>query len=406
MLAMPDDFTITARWVFPVVCPPLEKGVITISDGRVIAAAKNGRAIPDLDLGNVAIVPGFVNSHTHLDLTGARGTTPPSPDFAAWLRTVIAYRKSRSLDHLECDIRAGIAACVRHGTTLIGDIAADGSSLAELATAPLRAVVFRELIGLSDERGRQALTDAANWLSCHRDSVQCHRGLSPHAPYSASASVVSAAARLGVPIATHVAETAAELELLRSHRGPFLEFLQALGAWDDRGIARSVEEAIEAMNAAPTSLIVHANFLAPESTIAPNASIVYCPRTHAAFGHPPHPFREFLARGVRVALGTDSLASNPDLSLLAEARFVASRHPDLDRATLLRMATLSGAEALGWDHEAGSLEPGKSADFAVVSLPNRDATDPHDLLFDSELDVQSTWFRGKCVYDALPPGRG
>ena len=110
-------------------------------------------------------------------------------------------------------------------------------------------------------------------------------------------------------------------------------------------------------------------------------SIVYCPRTHAAFGHPPHPFREFLARGVRVCLGTDSLASNPDLDILAEARFVHRRYPDFPGDALLRMVTLSGAEALGWADEAGSLEPGKSADFVAVPLPDRDAADPHELLF-------------------------
>jgi cytosine/adenosine deaminase-related metal-dependent hydrolase len=126
---------------------------------------------------------------------------------------------------------------------------------------------------------------------------------------------------------------------------------------------------------------------------------VYCPRTHAAFGHPPHPFRESLARGVRVALGTDSLASNPDLSLLAEARFIASRFADFDRSLLLRMATLSGAEALGWSEEIGSLESGKTADFAVVALPDRNDADPHDLLFNSDLPVQSTWIRGERVFN-------
>src|SRR5205085_8085675 len=109
-------------------------------------------------------------------------------------------------------------------------------------------------------------------------------------------------------------------------------------------------------------LLIHANYLRTETPIDERATIVYCPRTHAAFGHPPHPFREFLARGVRVALGTDSLASNPDLDLLAEARFVHARHPDVPGATLLRMATLNGAEALSFADVTGSLIPGKSAD--------------------------------------------
>jgi cytosine/adenosine deaminase-related metal-dependent hydrolase len=135
-----------------------------------------------------------------------------------------------------------------------------------------------------------------------------------------------------------------------------------------------------------------------DTWINPYGTVVYCPRTHAAFDHLPHPFRKFfLARGLRVALGTDSLASNPDLSVLAEARFLHPRYPKLRGATLLRMATLSGAEALGWEDETGSLEAGKSADFAVVELPPRDEADPHALLFASDRPVRATWFRGRPV---------
>ena len=114
----------------------------------------------------------------------------------------------------------------------------------------------------------------------------------------------------------------------------------------------------------------------------PGATVVYCPRTHAHFGHPPHPWRRLLERGVRVALGTDSRASNPDLDLLAEARFLHAAHPDVAGATLLHLATLAGAEALGWADELGSLTAGKSADFVVIPLPDRE-DEPHRLLLGS-----------------------
>jgi cytosine/adenosine deaminase-related metal-dependent hydrolase len=147
-------------------------------------------------------------------------------------------------------------------------------------------------------------------------------------------------------------------------------------------------------NGLQPTLIVHGNYLRAER-FPDNASLVYCPRTHAAFGHPPHPFREFLARGVRVALGTDSLASNPDLSILNEARFLHRRHPDLPAEVLLRMATLSGAEALGWADETGSLTAGKSADLVVLPLPDRDDPDPHRLVFESDNPVSAVLFRGR-----------
>jgi cytosine/adenosine deaminase-related metal-dependent hydrolase len=121
---------------------------------------------------------------------------------------------------------------------------------------------------------------------------------------------------------------------------------------------------------------------------------VYCPRTHEFFRHAPYPLEKMLAAGVTVALGTDSRASSPDLSVLAEMRCVAQRHLHVAREMILRMATLDGARALGRDHEIGSLEPGKYADLAIAALPDRAAADPYDLLFNSDQRAVSTLCRG------------
>src|SRR5262249_7623704 len=126
-------------------------------------------------------------------------------------------------------------------------------------------------------------------------------------------------------------------------------------------------------------------------------TVVYCPRTHAAFGHPPHPFRQFLAAGVRVALGTDSLASNPDLNVLGEARFLHSRYPEVPGAVLLHMVTLAGAEALNYHRRTGSLVAGKSADLIVLPIPAARRTDPHDLIWESAAPVQAVLWRGRWV---------
>src|SRR5262249_43363592 len=156
----------------------------------------------------------------------------------------------------------------------------------------------------------------------------------------------------GVPFATHLAETAAEGELLAERGGPFVPFLRDLGVWAPDGLAENYQHVLQLSSGLNPALIVHGNYLRL-ALFPDNATLVYCPRTHAAFGHTRHPFREFLARGVRIALGTDGLASNPDLDLLAEARFLHAHHPDVPGEILLRMATLSGAEALGWADEAG-----------------------------------------------------
>ena len=142
-------FTIRARWVFPVVGPPLPDGTVTVEADRIAAVEPAGARTADIDLGNAAVLPGLVNAHTHLDLSGMRGLAPPTPDFTAWLRQVIAHRRRRTPEQLRIDIRAGVVECLRFGSTLVGDISGDGTSWDVLAFAPLRAVIFRELAGFT-----------------------------------------------------------------------------------------------------------------------------------------------------------------------------------------------------------------------------------------------------------------
>ena len=199
-----------------------------------------------------------------------------------------------------------------------------------------------------------------------------------------------------MPVTIHWMESPAELELIADQTGPFVDFLKSLGVWEPANLMRDYRYTLaHASLHSPHVILAHANYQSPDVNWRPNTTIVYCPRTHAAFGHPPHPFREFLGRGVRVCLGTDSLASNPDLDVLAEARFVRSRYPDFPGDRLLRMVTLSGAEALGWATETGSLAESKSADFVVVPLPDADAPDPHALLLADHAGERRTLFRGE-----------
>jgi aminodeoxyfutalosine deaminase len=396
-----QPWSLTARWVFPVSGPPLEGGVVTVRGDRIVAVEPHGARTADSDLDNAAILPGFVNAHTHLDLTGLRGLAPPSPDFPAWLRQVVRHRRGRSAEQVPLDIQAGLDECLHFGTTLIGDIDGGGGSWDTLVPAPMRAVVFKEMLGLTTDRASQTWADAVDWQVAHPATMTCRAGVSPHAPYSIRSSLFFAATFTGVPVAIHLAETAAEGELLADRSGPFVPFLRDLGVWAPDGLAKDYQHVLGLTNGLQPTLIVHGNYLRSER-LPDNASLVYCPRTHAAFGHPPHPFREFLARGVRVVLGTDSLASNPDLSVLHEARFLHRLYPDLPGAVLLRMATLSGAEALGWADETGSLTPGKSADLVVLPLPDHDDADPHRLLFDSDSAVSAVLFRGRWTRPRSP----
>ncbi len=403
--------TYSARWVFPASGPPIENGRVAVCDGKIAFVGPPESRAADEHLGNVALIPGLVNAHTHLDLSGARGLVPPTdPEhFTDWLKGVIAYRRTRTVEQTAHDIRNGLDESLKFGTTLIGDIAAEGQSWEALQDAHLRSTIYWEMIGLDQARvgtqwNRYLATSGQS--SENPDGVRlrlpnalCHWGCSPHAPYSVGAMSGKVLQWLDGRVTIHVAETPAESELIERRTGPFVDFLTDLGVYSESELASSIADFLAPMvNFSELSriLLVHCNYLPFTFDFQPNHSVVYCPRTHAAFQHPPHPFREFQNRGVRVCLGTDSLASNPDLDVLAEARFVRERYPEVAGETLLKMVTLYGAEALGWENETGSLEVGKSADLVAVPLPDRDASDPHELLFANDCPelLRRTLFRG------------
>ncbi len=390
-------WTLAARWIFPVSSPPIADGILAIAGERIVSIGPRAGRTADMDLGDVAILPGFVNAHTHLDLSGLRGKCPPCADFTAWLRQVIANRRSMSPQQIEMDVRAGLAESLRHGTTLLGDISGDGGSWEVLANAPLSAVVFREMLGLPEARASGAWERLDRWLESRIPTPTCRPGVSPHAPYSVRSSLFLAASTRGVPVAVHLAETTDEQELLLLRSGAFVPLLRELEVWAPEGLAKDTQHVLNLLNGLSLTLLIHCNYLEPSASIPSNCTIVYCPRTHAAFGHGPHPFRHFLKRGIRVALGTDGLASNPDLSILAELRHLHRYCPDVPGDVLLRMATLSGAEALGWANETGSLEAGKAADLVAIPLEAGIPADPHKLLLESDLSVQYVLCRGRWI---------
>jgi aminodeoxyfutalosine deaminase len=405
--------TIGARYVYPVDGPPIENGCLTIEHGRIAWVGSSTDRSCDMNLGNVAIVPGFVNAHTHLELASL---SPPGCDEeneVSWLRHVVAQRRAGQDETIRATAKRNVQAATEAGTTLLADIATAGVSWESVAAAPLRAVVFAELIGLKRNRGLEISEMAWNWLGSIRPEAQvaaCARpGLSPHAPYSTAGWLYHKAVASRMPLSTHLAEMPEELRLLQHRDGPLRGFLEDLGAWDDEWEPIGPRPADyvrkgELRNA--DWLIAHGTYLEPDDfwQLRPEAApegrrvaVAFCPRTHARFGHAPHPYRALLERGAIVCLGTDSLASSESLSILDEIRFLHGRDESLSGALLLTMATLFGAWALRAETTTGSIKPGKSADLAIVSLLNCDLEDPYDLLLESECPVISTVFEGDFV---------
>lgn len=412
----PDSFTLRARYVFPVSGPPIPGGCVSIAGDRIVAVGQSSSATSNIrDLGNVAIIPGLVNTHTHLefsDLAAPLGS--PGMGFAHWISQVTASRgrstqvaaeTAESSQKIgESSVQRGLQESLAAGTTSVGEIAVAGWSQEPFERVPLEVVVFRELICLSPARIPLAIDTAREHLESPT-AKNWSAGLSPHAPYTVHpelfARTMDLAVKYNAPVAFHLAESPDELELLRAGSGPFFDYLSGRGFWVPGAIPLGTRplDYLRQMARAPRGLVVHGNLLDDEEQAfvaqhRDRLSVIYCPRTHAFFGHPRHPLDRLLARGAHVALGTDSRASNPDLSLLEEMRFVARAYRELAGADVLRLGTLSGAEALGIERSTGSLTVGKYANLAVIPLPEHEAEDPHELLFGSSQACQSTICRG------------
>lgn len=399
-----------ARYVFPVAGPPLAGGVVTIQDGNIVAVG-NRDSLPAgvdcHDLGSVALLPALVNAHTHLEFSDL--STPlgrPGLSLPAWIREVIAHRQS---DASEAGgpsaVERGLRESLEGGTGLIGEIAQATWNPDHFEHSPVVSNVFLEFIGLSPDRIAAAETLAREHLKRRSRREHWAPGLSPHAPYTVHRDLLGNLVELAVAqratVAMHLAESHEEIELLRSGEGPFRDLLDERGVWQPGAIPTAARplDYLQVLQRAPRCLVVHGNYLADDemdylAAHAERMAVVYCPRTHAYFGHSRYPLVELLRSGVRVAVGTDSRASNPDLSILAELRYIAGVFPELSPDEILRLGTQQGAAALGWPR-LGTLEVGQRANLAAVALAEDDRRAPFDQLFDSTLPVVGTMIDGR-----------
>lgn len=365
--------TYRADWVFTGTGSPLRDGVIEVVEREIVDVKPYQSSMKiDIDFGHSLLTPGFVNAHTHLDLGALRGKLTSPASFTDWLQHVIQYRRKNDLAEWDQAILNGIAESVRGGTTQLGDISVGGRSAPLLGSSTVESEVYLELIGLGDSRLQPAFDQANDWIAIKDERPL--RALSPHAPYTVSHQLLQALGErfFGTHIAMHVAETREELELLDTESGPFRPFLEAVGAWHPQNLVGSIDELLELLSAFDEVSLIHGNYLTREQwqRIPHESRIVYCPRTHAYFGHSPHPYLQMLADGVTVLLGTDSLASNPDLSILNECRFLWKRDRHLlNGETVLRLGT--GEEALF---------TGSPATFVVIPYET-DVLDPWEALW-------------------------
>ncbi len=390
----------TSAWVLPMSTAPIEDGAVLVEGERIVwvgpavmapVTAESARIVP---LGAAALLPGLVNAHTHLELTSLRGFLE-GLDFRSWLRTLTIVRRDllSEADLLDA-ARLGLVEALRHGITTVADTTDSAVSLTAMRELGVRGIGYVEVFG-PDPAQRDAslarLRERVEALRAHNTAL-VRTGVSPHAPYTVSAPLFAATADYAraeqLPIAVHVAESAAETAFVCEGAGPFADGLRAR----DIAVAPQARSPIALLDAtgvlAARPLLIHVVRADDEDLAriaAHGATIVHCPISNAKLGHGIAPLDRMLAHGIATGLGSDSVASNDRMHLLEEARHAALLHairagePDsLTAHAALELATRGGAAALGLSSVVGTLEAGKAADLAAFSLEGPELQPVHD----------------------------
>jgi len=369
-----------ARWVLPIDRAPIEGGWVESENGRITRVGDGAPPAAAEDLGDVALLPGLVNAHTHLELSWMAGLVPPAPSMNDWITTLVEVRRAGTPggDSAALDAaRAAVQAMAATGVVLVGDITNTAITCDALQGSGVTGVMFYELLGFN-AADPDALVRAA-WKKLEAVDTDLKRAVVAHAPYSVSPDLFKAIAaqsiEAGAPLSIHLGESAEEIEFLRTGCGPIREMLEKLGVWSEGWPVPGCDPVrflADLGYLRAGLLVVHGVHLtddALERLRKAGAVIVTCPRSNLWVGGGPPRIAHFYAARLPVAIGTDSLASVATLSLFDELAEIRRLAPEVAAGTLLASATRIGAEALGFGKDYGTIAPGKRPGLVAVNVP-------------------------------------
>jgi 5-methylthioadenosine/S-adenosylhomocysteine deaminase len=405
---------LAARWVLPVDAPPIEHGALLAeASGRIAAVGPDALVprppdLPSLEFADGALLPGLINTHTHLELTGFEGRLAEQ-DFPSWIFRLRELKRTRSQAEFLAASHRGLRDCYASGVTTIADTGDSGAVIQALSQADASGIAYQEVFGPHPAQVQQSMAGllALTEERAHWSTGRVRLGVSPHAPYTVSGPLFQAVAGWAkeerLPLALHVAESRDETQFLRAGEGKFA------ADWLKRGIPLPSSQGCTPVQwvaqhgvLSERTLCIHAVQVTVqdvERLAASGAAVAHCPLSNLAHDHGSAPLRAFLDAGIRTGVGTDSVVSVGQLDLLAEARAARSLAA-LSAARALALCTLEGARALGLDSQTGSLRAGKWADCTVIRLPQPAADSTEQVLASSRGDVLLTWVGGKEVYRA------
>ena len=391
--------------------PPIEDGAVVIEGDVVTAVGKTAeiRAAHTgevRDLGERVLAPGLINAHCHLDLTRFRGEVGWHGSFIEWILQLVAAKKLHSDKDYFSGYQMGMDQLARSGTTTIVDVTSTPQILHQILPTKLRVWWCLELIDHNrSEDPKTIASNAMEFIAAHPD-VRGGFGLSPHSPYTASGELYRLAAQRAkarnILLTTHLAESQDEDDMVRRGTGPMYDYFLRAGRDMTDCKRTGPTQLLGAFGVlGPNCLAVHANALTPlDVTLLKQTgtNVVHCPKAHRFFGRGTPLLNALLAQGVNVCLGTDSLASNDTLSMLAEMQTLAHMFPRMSAQELLEMATLNAAKALNQREKLGRIAPGALADLIAVPLEG-DGGDPYEAIVYADKEVSFSMVGGELIFD-------
>lgn len=405
---------LAARWLLPVDAPPIEHAALLIgADGRIAAVGPDAAVPRPYDIeadsfDDAVLLPGLINAHTHLELTGLADGAP-AQDFPAWIRRLRERKAMRSAEEFLAAAHQGIADCWAAGVTTVADTGDSGAVIQALADVGGSGIAYQEVFGPHPAQCAESLAGLRTRVETLGEFAlgRVHIGVSPHAPYTVSgelfASTAAWAREQALPMAVHLAESPAETELLLSGTGGFAEAWRARAIPMPAPLGHSPVEWLDSHGVlSERTLCIHLVQVTPGDVgrlARRDVAVAHCPLSNRAHGHGVAPLATLLDAGLRVGVGTDSVVSVGTLDLLAEAR-AAAELASLDAARALALCTISAARALGLQAEIGSLGVGKWGDCTVIRPPQSTAgLEPAArVLRSSPRDVVATYVGGKDVH--------
>ncbi len=422
---------LTARYVLPISTPHIEHGAVLVRDDKIVEIGdlEHLRQLhpdePVKDFGLAALLPGFVDCHTHLEYTAMRGLVDDLP-YSSWKYQLL--QKERRFDGCDWDDSAllGALEALQSGITTVADVTETGASARAAQTAGLRGVIYREVATMEKPRVAgvmaQAAADIEEWRA-GSDAARLTIGIAPHAPYSCHPELFASVAEYaadGTPVSLHLAGSREEYQFVKYGSSMLATdvrdtFDADAPLWLPTGVSPVRYVLQWGILDAPNVIAVHCTQV-DDSDIdvlaSHNIAVAHCPRCNAKLGMGITPVAKLLLKGIRVGLGTDSPAASNSMDVFEEMRLgllvqravLGVEHFMIARQ-FVKMATLDAARALGIEDKVGSLEPGKQADIIAVDLSKSHQIPTHQpystlVHTANQENVLWTMIAGRVVYEA------